>query len=85
MGSPTAQAVSTFDDLSCFRSGGEATREVGRSRQQQGLENGIGSEALTGEGCRGGQSRGEVVVLSSFRCSCARKKGEGGRRVLRPR
>jgi hypothetical protein len=61
------------------------TREVGRSCQWQGLENGAGSEALTGEGCRGGQSKGEVVAPSSFQCSCVRKKGEGGRRVLQPR
>jgi hypothetical protein len=41
------------------------------------MENGVGSEALTGEGCWGGQSRGVVAALSSFQCSCARKKGEG--------
>jgi hypothetical protein len=60
-------------------------REVGRSLQWRGLENGAGSEALTGEGRRGGQSRSGVAVLSSLQCSCAKKKGEGGRRVLRPR
>jgi hypothetical protein len=85
MGSPAARAVPTYDDLSCFRSGGEMTSDVGRSCQRHGLENSVGSEALTGEGCRGGQSRGEVAASSSFRCSCARKKGEGGRRVMRPR
>jgi hypothetical protein len=62
------------------------TREVGCSHQRQGLENGMGSEALTGEGCWGGQSRGVMAALSSFWCSCARKKGEGGGgRVLWPR
>jgi hypothetical protein len=59
-------------------------REVGCSRQRRGLENGARSEALTGEGCQGGQSRGGVAVPSSFWCSYAKKKGEGGRRVLRP-
>jgi hypothetical protein len=42
------------------------------------MEHGVGSKALTSEGCRGRQSRGAVVALSSFRCSCAMKKGEGG-------
>jgi hypothetical protein len=85
MGSPAARAVPAYDGLPCFWSGGEVTRVVGRSRQRRGLENGAGSEALTGEGCRSGQSRGEVVAPSSFWCSCARKKDEGGRRVLGPR
>jgi hypothetical protein len=82
MGSPTAWAFPAYDDLPCFRSSGGTTSEVGCSRQWRGLENGMGSEALTGEGCRGGQSRGAMVALSSFRCSCARKKGEGVKRVL---
>jgi hypothetical protein len=42
----------------------------------------VGSEALTGEGCWGGQSRGVVAALSSFQCSCARKKGEGEKGVV---
>jgi hypothetical protein len=46
------------------------------------MENGVGSEALTGEGCWGGQSRGVVAALSSFQCSCARKKGEGEKGVV---
>jgi hypothetical protein len=50
MGSPVARVVLAYDDLLWFRSGGEATREVGRSRQRRGLENGARSEALTGEG-----------------------------------
>jgi hypothetical protein len=56
------------------------TQEVGCSRQRRGLENGVGSEALTGEGCRDGQGRGAVVAPSSFRCSCAREKGEWGKK-----
>jgi hypothetical protein len=78
-GSPAARAVLTYDDLPWFQSGGETTREVGCSRQRQGMENGAGSEALTGEGCRGRPSRGVVAAQSSFWCSCARKKGEGGK------
>jgi hypothetical protein len=78
MGSPAAQALPTYDGLPWFQSGGETTHEVGCSRQWQGMENGVSSEALTGEGCQGGQSRSAVAALSSFRCSCARKKGEGG-------
>jgi hypothetical protein len=70
MGSLAAWVVLTDDDLPCFRSGGEVIGEVGCSRQQRGLENGVGSEALTGEGCQGRQSKGAVVALSSFRCSC---------------
>jgi hypothetical protein len=85
MSSPVAQGVPAYDDFPCFRSGGETIRQAGRSLQWRGLENGAGSEALTGEGCRGGQCKGGVAVPSSFRCSCAKKKGEGGRRVLRPR
>jgi hypothetical protein len=76
-GSPAVLAVLAYDDLPCFRSGGETTHEVGCSRQRRGMENGAGSEALTSEGCRGGQSRGAVAAPSSFRCSCAKKKGEG--------
>jgi hypothetical protein len=84
MGSPAARAVLAYDGPSCFQSGGEMTSEVGCSLQPQGLENGVESEAVTDEGCHGGQSRGAVAALSSFRCFCARKKGEGGKRVLRP-
>jgi hypothetical protein len=72
-----AWAVPAYDGLPWFQSGREMTHEVGCSRQWWGMENGTGSEALTSEGCRGGQSRGAVAALSSFRCSCASKKGEG--------
>jgi hypothetical protein len=75
MSSPAAQGVPAYDDFPCFRSGGETIRQAGHSLQWRGLENGAGS----------GQSKGGVAVLSSFRCSCAKKKGEGSRRVLRPR
>jgi hypothetical protein len=85
MGSPTAWAVPAYDSLPFFRFDGETTSEVGCSRQRRGLENGTGSEALSGEGCWGGQSRCAMAAPSSFRCSCARKKGEGVKRVLRPR
>jgi hypothetical protein len=76
--------VPAYGGFPRFRSIGETIREVGRSLQRRGLENGAGSEALTGEGRRGGQSRGGVAVPSSFRCSCAKKKGDCGRRVLGP-
>jgi hypothetical protein len=87
MGSPASGGGGggpAYDSLTCFWSGGETTSEVGCSCQQHRLENDAGSGSLTGEGCQGGQSRGEVAALSSFRCSCTRKKGEGGRRVLQP-
>jgi hypothetical protein len=84
-GSPAAWAVLAYDGLPWFQSSGEMTREVGCSRQLRRLENSTRSEALTGEGCQGGQSRGAVAAPNSFRCSCARKKGEGGKRVLCPR
>jgi hypothetical protein len=42
--------------------------------QWRGFDKGAGSEALTGDGRRGGQSSGGVVVLSSSRCSCARRR-----------
>jgi hypothetical protein len=71
------RAVPAYDGLPWLRSAGEMICEVGCSRQQWGLENGAGSEALTGEGCQGGQSSGVVAALSSFQCPCARKKGEG--------
>jgi hypothetical protein len=64
MGSPAVRVVLTYGGLPCFRSGGEMTCEVG-------------CEALTGEECWGGQSRGAVAAPSSFQCSNARKKGEG--------
>jgi hypothetical protein len=50
------------------------TRGVGHSCQRRGLDKGAGSEALTGDGRQGGQSFGGVVVLSSSRCSCARRR-----------
>jgi hypothetical protein len=56
------------------------TGGVGHSRQRRGLDKGAGSEALTGDGRRGGQSSGGVAVPSSSRCSCARRRvrvGEG--------
>jgi hypothetical protein len=65
-GSPVARAVPAYDDHPWFQSGGETTRAVGCSRQRWGLENGVGSEALIGEGCRGGQSRGTVAAPSSL-------------------
>jgi hypothetical protein len=46
---------------------------VGHSRQQRGLDKGAGSKTLTGDEHRGGQSSGGVAVLSSSRCSCARR------------
>jgi hypothetical protein len=52
MGPSTARAVPTYDGLPCFRSGGEMTHEVGCSLQWRGLENGMGSEALTLKGVR---------------------------------
>jgi hypothetical protein len=61
MGSPVARAVLAYDGLPCFRSGGESTSEVVSSRQWRGLENGVGSEALTGEGCRARQSEHELL------------------------
>jgi hypothetical protein len=57
-----------------FRYGGEMTGGVGHSRQQWGLDKGAGSEALTGDGCQGGQSSGGVAVPSSSQCSCARRR-----------
>jgi hypothetical protein len=51
------------------------TGGVGHSRQWRGLDEGAGSETLTGDGRRGRQSSGRVAVLSSSRCSYA------GRRV----
>jgi hypothetical protein len=50
-GSPAAWTVLAYDGLPWLRSGGETTCEVGCSHQWWGLENGLGSEALTGEGC----------------------------------
>jgi hypothetical protein len=55
------------------------TREMGCSCQRWGLVNGVGSKAITGEGCRDGQSRGVVASPISFWCSCAREKGERGK------
>jgi hypothetical protein len=50
------------------------TGGVGHSCQRRGLDKGAGSEALTGDGRQGGQSFGGVVVLSSSRFSCARRR-----------
>jgi hypothetical protein len=50
------------------------TGGVGHSRQRRGLDKGAGSEALTGDGCRSGQSSGGVAVPSFSRCSCARRR-----------
>jgi hypothetical protein len=69
--------VQAYDNLLWFQSCGETTHEMGFSRQWRGMENGVGSKALTGEGCWGRQSKGAVAALSSFRCSCATKKGKG--------
>jgi hypothetical protein len=53
---------------------GEMTGGMGHSRQRQGLDKGVGSEALTGDERRGEQSSGGVAVSSSSRCSCARRR-----------
>jgi hypothetical protein len=66
MGSPTAWAVRAYDGRPCFRSGGETTSEVGNSRQRHGLENGVGSEALTGEGCRAGRAEEQWQLRAPF-------------------
>jgi hypothetical protein len=50
------------------------TEGVGHRHQRRGLDKGAGSEALTGDGRRGGQSRGGVAVPSFSRCSCARRR-----------
>jgi hypothetical protein len=50
------------------------TGGVGHSRQWRGLDKGAGSEALTGDGRRSGQSSGGVAVPSFSRCSCARRR-----------
>jgi hypothetical protein len=50
------------------------TGGVGHSRQRRGLDKGAGSETLTGDGRRGGQSSGGVAVPSSSQCSCARRR-----------
>jgi hypothetical protein len=50
------------------------TGGVGHRHQRRGLDKGAGSEALTGDGRRGGQSSGGVAVPSSSRCSCARRR-----------
>jgi hypothetical protein len=50
------------------------TGGVGHSRQRRGLDKGAWSEALTGDGCRGGQSNGGVAVSSFSLCSCARRR-----------
>jgi hypothetical protein len=73
-GSPAARWVYGIQHFPCFRYGGEMTGGVGHSRQRWGLDKGAGSEALTGDGCRSGQSSGGVAVPSSSRCSCVRKR-----------
>jgi hypothetical protein len=73
-GSPTARWVYGIRRFPRFRYRGELTGGVGHSRQQWGLDKGAGSEALTGDGCRGGQSSGGVAVPSSSQCSCARRR-----------
>jgi hypothetical protein len=50
------------------------TGGVGHSRQRQGLDKGVGSEALTDDGRRGGQSNDGVAFPSSSWCSCARRR-----------
>jgi hypothetical protein len=47
---------------------------VGHSRQRRGLDKGAGSEALTGDDRRSGQSSGGVAVPSFSQCSCARRR-----------
>jgi hypothetical protein len=78
-GSPVARAVPAYDSLPWFQSGGETTREVGCNRQRRGLENNAKSEALTGEGCQGGQSREAVAALSSFGAPAQGRKVRGGK------
>jgi hypothetical protein len=53
------------------------TGGVGHSRQRQGLEKGVGSEALTGDERRGGSFELLPVFLR-------KKKGEDCGRVLQP-
>jgi hypothetical protein len=74
-----AWAVLAYNGLPWLRSGGEMIHEVGCSRQQRGMENSTESEALTSEGCWGGQSSGVAAAPSSFRCYSTRKKGVGGK------
>jgi hypothetical protein len=73
-GSPAARWVYGIQRFPHFLHGEEMTGGVGHSRQRQGLDKGAGSEALTGDGRRGGQSSGGVAVLSSSRCSCTRRR-----------
>ncbi len=74
MGSPTARWVYGIRRFPRFRYGGEMTEGVGHSRQPRELDKGAGSEALTGDGCQGGQSSGGVAVPSFSRWSCARRQ-----------
>jgi hypothetical protein len=73
-GSPTARWVYGIQCFPHFGYRGEMTGGVGHSCQRWGLDKGAGSEALTSDGRRGGQSSGGVAVLSSSRCSCARRR-----------
>jgi hypothetical protein len=73
-GSPAARWVYGIRCFPRFGYRGEMTGGVGHSRQRWGLDKGAGSEALTGDRRRGGQSSGGVAVPSSSRCSCARRR-----------
>jgi hypothetical protein len=73
-GSPAARWVYGIRCFPRLRYGGEMTGGVGHSRQWRGLVKGAGSEALTGDGRRGGQSSGGVAVPSFSRCSCTRRR-----------
>jgi hypothetical protein len=73
-GSPAVRWVYGIRRFPRFGYGGEMTGGVGHSRQRRGLDKGAGSEALTGDGRRSGQSSGGVAVLSFSRCSCLRRR-----------
>jgi hypothetical protein len=73
-GSSTARWVYGIQCFPRLRYEGEMTGGVGHSRQPRELDKGAGSEALTGDGCQGGQSSGGVAVPSFSRCSCARRR-----------
>jgi hypothetical protein len=73
-GSPAARWVYGIRCFPRLRYRGEMTGGVGHSRQRWGLDKGAGSEALTSDGRRGGQSSGGVAVPSFSRCSRARRR-----------
>jgi hypothetical protein len=73
-GSPAARWVYGIRRFPRFQYGGEMTGRVGHRRQWWGLDKGAGSEALTSDGRRSGQSSGGVAVPSFSRCSCARRR-----------